>query len=52
MLVNINKLKPYEFIEDKILQPVLTIPSGLVTDELVQTKELEPLLVELKIFNL
>jgi hypothetical protein len=48
MLVNINKLKPYKFIEDKIIQLVLAKPSDLVTTELVQTKELEPLLVEPK----
>ncbi len=48
MLVNINKLKPYKFIEDKIIQLVLAKPSDLVTTKLVQTKELEPLLVEPK----
>ncbi len=46
MLVNINKLKPYKFIEDKTLQPILTKPSDLVTDEPIQSKELEPLHVE------
>jgi hypothetical protein len=51
MLVNINKLKPYRFIEDKTLQPVLVKPGDLVTDELVQTKEHVPLLVELEDFQ-
>jgi len=46
VFVNINKLKPYKFIEDKTLQLALTIPSHFVTNELVQTKKLEPLLVE------
>jgi hypothetical protein len=46
MLVNINKLKPYKFIEDKILQVVLVKPNDLVMDEPIQTRVLEPLLVE------
>ncbi len=46
MLVNINKLKPYKFIEDRTLQPILAKPNDLVTDEPIQTKELEPLHVE------
>jgi hypothetical protein len=46
MLVNGNKLKPYMFLEDKILQLVLAKPSDLATNELVETKEPEPLLVE------
>jgi hypothetical protein len=33
MLVNINKLKPYMFIEDKTMQHVLIKPSDLVTNE-------------------
>jgi hypothetical protein len=48
VLVNINKLKPYMFIEEKNLQPVLVKPGDLVTDELVQTIEPIPLLVEPK----
>jgi hypothetical protein len=38
VLVNINKLKPYMFIEDKTLQLILVKLGDLVTDELVQTK--------------
>jgi hypothetical protein len=37
VLVNINKLKPYRFIENRTLQPILVKPSDLVIDELVQT---------------
>jgi hypothetical protein len=48
MLVNINKLKPYKFIENWTLQPVLAKPNDLVTNELVQTKELKPLPIELE----
>jgi hypothetical protein len=48
VLVNINKLKPYKFIEDRTLQPILAKLSDLVTDEPVQTDELEPLLIELE----
>jgi hypothetical protein len=51
VLVNINKLKPYKFIEDKTLQLVLVKPSDLVTNELVQTKKPIPLLVEPKDFQ-
>ncbi len=48
MLVNINKLKPYKFIEYRTLQLVLIKPSDLVTDEPIQTKEHEPLPIEPK----
>jgi len=51
MLVNINKLKPYKFIEDKTLQVVLVKPNDLLMDEPIQTRELEPLLVELENFQ-
>ncbi len=46
ILVNINKLKPCKFIEDRTLQPVLTKPSDHHTNELVQIEELEPLPIE------
>jgi hypothetical protein len=52
MLVNINKLKPYKFIEDKTLQPISVKLGDLVTYEPVQSKDLVPPLVEPKIFNL
>jgi len=45
-LVNINKLKPYRFIENRTLKLILAKPSDLVTNEHVQTKEPEPLHVE------
>ncbi len=48
MLVNINKLKPYRFIEDITLQPILVKYSDLAIDEHVQTREPKPLLVEPK----
>jgi hypothetical protein len=38
MLVNINKLKPCRFIENKTLQVVSVKPSDLVTCEDVQTR--------------
>jgi hypothetical protein len=50
VLVNINKLKPYEFIEDKTLQHVLVKHGDLVINEPVQAKEPIPLLVEPKDF--
>ncbi len=52
MLVNNNKFKPYKFIENKPLQPILVKLSDLITDELVQTKEPIPLLVKPKDFQL
>jgi hypothetical protein len=52
VLVNINKLKPYRFIEDKTLQPILAKPSVLAIDEPIQTREPKPLLVELEDFQL
>ncbi len=52
ILVNINKLKPYKFIANRTLQLVLVKPNDLVMDDLIQTKEFEPLPVELKIFNM
>jgi hypothetical protein len=45
-------LKPYKFIEDKTLQAILFKPNDLVMDEFVQTRELEPLFVEPKEFQL
>ncbi len=32
ILVNINKLKPYRFVEDHTLQPILTKPSDFITN--------------------
>ncbi len=48
MLANINKLKPYMFIENRTLQLILVKLSDLATYEPVQTREFEPLLVEPK----
>jgi hypothetical protein len=52
MLVNINKLKPYKFTEDKTLQPVLVKLDDLITIEPIQAKEPIPLLVEHEDFQL
>jgi hypothetical protein len=38
VLVNINMLKPYMFIEDKTFQPLLFKPNDLVIDKPIQTK--------------
>jgi hypothetical protein len=51
VLININKLKPYKFIENT-LQRVLAKSNDLVIDELVQTKQPEPLPIELGDFQL
>ncbi len=45
ILVNI-KFKPYRFIEDKTLQPILAKLGDLITNELVQIQEPKALLVE------
>ncbi len=39
-------MKPYMFIQNKILQPILTTLNDLVTDKIVQAKELESLPIE------
>jgi hypothetical protein len=39
MFVNINKLKPCRFIEDKTLQLVLVKPNDMVINEPIQTKK-------------
>jgi len=46
-LVNINKLKPYRFIED-ITLPILTKSNDLAIENMFKPKELKPLLVEPK----
>jgi len=51
VLVNINKLKPWRFIENKTLQPILIKPNDLIIDEFVQTKEPKPLPIELEDFQ-
>jgi len=51
VLLNINKLKLYKFIEDRTLQHLLVKPIDLVIDKLVQTKEHDSLFVELKGFQ-
>ncbi len=48
MLVYINKLNPYMFIEDRTLQHVVVKPSDLGIDEPVQTREPKPLPFEPK----
>jgi hypothetical protein len=50
VLVNINKLKSYKFIEDKTLQAVLVKPNDLVMDEPIQTRQPKPKFVEPKEF--
>jgi hypothetical protein len=37
ILVNINKLKPHKFIENKILQPILANPNDVVIGTTEQT---------------
>jgi hypothetical protein len=50
MVVNMNKLKPYKFVEDITLQPVLLKPSDLVIDEPIQTRKLDLQPIELEDF--
>jgi hypothetical protein len=46
VLVNINKLKPYMFIENRTLQPVLVKPSDMVIDEPILTRKPDSLPIE------
>ncbi len=52
VLININKLKPYKFVEYITLQLVLVKPNDLLTDEPIQIKEANSLLLNLKVFKL
>jgi len=52
VLINMNKLKPYRFIENETLQLVLIKPSDLVIDKPIQAKEPIPLVVKLEDFQL
>jgi hypothetical protein len=52
VLVNINELKPYRFIEDKTLQHVLVKLGDLVITEPIQTKEHVTLSIEPEAFQL
>jgi hypothetical protein len=36
VLININNLKPYRFIEDQTLQPILAKPNDFLSEELVE----------------
>jgi len=36
VLVNINKLKPYKFMDDQTLQPILAKPNDFLPKELVE----------------
>ncbi len=42
VLDNINKLKPYRFIENRTLQPILVKPSDLATNEPIQIEIPKP----------
>jgi hypothetical protein len=46
VLVNINKLKPYMFIENRTLQLVLVKPSDMVIDEPILTRKPDSLPIE------
>jgi hypothetical protein len=38
VLININKLKPYRFIEDQTLQPILAKPNDFLSEEPMDVK--------------
>jgi hypothetical protein len=52
MFVNINKLKPYRFIEDETLQLSLAKPSDWPMMNVFKPKNVNHYLLNLKIFNL
>ncbi len=49
VLVNMNKLKPYKFVDDNTLQPIVVKPSDMTTKVLVENETPELLLVEKEI---
>jgi hypothetical protein len=46
VLVNINKLEPYMFIDDSTLEHVLTKPNDLATEVPIENEILEPIPLE------
>ncbi len=44
-----NKLKPYKFVDDNTLQPIVVKPSDMTTKVLVENETPELLLVEKEI---
>jgi hypothetical protein len=46
ILVNINMLKPYRFVEDQTLQLILAKLSDFLLEELVETNDSNNLFVE------
>ncbi len=38
-LININKLKPYRFVKDYTLQPIMIKPSDLLLEEPIETND-------------
>jgi hypothetical protein len=46
ILVSINKLKPYRFVEDQTLQPILTKPSDFPLKELIETNHFGNMFIE------
>ncbi len=43
VLVNINKLKSYKFMDDQTLQPILAKPNDFLPKELVEVSHLDNL---------
>jgi hypothetical protein len=43
ILVNINKLKPYKFVEDHTVQPILDKPDDFLSKELVEVTHFDNL---------
>jgi hypothetical protein len=46
ILVNINKLKPYRFVEDHTFQPILVKPNVFLSEESVEATHFDNLLYE------
>jgi hypothetical protein len=46
ILININKLKPYKFVEDQTIQHVLTKPNDLLPKKIVETNHFGNLFIE------
>jgi len=46
VLVNINKLKPYKFIKDQTLQPIVAKPNDLLPKESIEICQSNNLFIE------
>jgi len=46
VLVNINKLKPYSFVEDQTLQPILVKPNDFLPKEPLEATHFDNMFIK------